>query len=1220
MRSLSHALLTLLLTISSFVVPLAPIAHAESLAPLDTPTPLVTSGVTSFALAAPKIFWHTQVPQCPPKAAATAADANADYTELIRRVATYGSTVRALYAEPRDCGEGVIANPILADADYVYWLANDGLWRLSTNANPGDDPELMNALVKTPGELADGGDRIYVISNNTTGNTELAYVLKANQQKVSLTTLSNTARDLASDGEYYYYITNGTLYRFVPGAAIGALIPNVTSFYPEGRRLSFCTVNPIQCNYTNNVYVAKGNQIFVYNNLTNNLNSTPIYTSANSTANISHLTSDANKLFFFERHALACNPAPCFPPQNHLLQRIGRGGGTVETLHVFGPVVGAGSENLQSDGKFLFWQESGKVQRLPNDAAALPKINLRVTGMEVTQGIQDLNNSVLLVKERRTFVRVYVKSDGAAVAGVTARLQALGQTIKPVNPVGTHITVRANPDRNDLNQSFLFELPWQWTEQDTLNMQVQINPYEVPLEPQYGDNSRSVTVGFQPSPTLSVEFFRLNYDLDNSTHSPRLWDDVFKTYSWIMRAYPLGGAVGDNFKPRLWDVDGGSTLGSLVDRSNPVCDLIYPDEDDDTHLCASYVMNSRLWNYRIDTAMGLLNSGLKLNAFYYGIIADSAGYFPRGQAAMPLTSVGPSGVPGQPMAFEEGNGLGGSWDTDGTYADWYAGHEIGHSLGRAHPNAGSDNPSTDDVRENCGHSRSDPSYPYGNTSSSAAPIGPADNSMAGFDVGDPSAGIAKAVLPSTTWNDMMSYCANQWLSDYTYEAIYNHMRNNPSLTAATAPQGGEFLAVTGIINPTNNSAAFGSVQRLESVVNRPPLTAGDYAIRLLDAQGSTLAEYAFTPSEPDDGDHMSFGQVVDFVAGTTQVQIVRLSSDQALTTVPISANAPTVSNVALVGAGNPVSGTVTLAWNATDVDSDTLSFDIAYSPNNGVSFHPVVTGLTSSGPEIETEIDTAQLGGSGTAILRVTATDGVNRAFADSAPFTMANKPPQPFILTPGAVTEVHYGQLVNFSGMALDVQDGTVASDNLTWFRGRSILGSGAFLSLDDLPVGTHTIVLRATNSVGLTASTSVTVIVDDNLNLPGPTLTAGPMQVGWHIAMGESTAQTAQISINNAGSGSLNWQATSNQPWLTLSTDEGTVEASGDPNILTLTADPTGLAGSQSHGAQLFISTPAIGATAAQTITIPVSLSIGDIVTPAQAPPSGTLDQKIYLPMVMR
>ena len=70
------------------------------------------------------------------------------------------------------------------------------------------------------------------------------------------------------------------------------------------------------------------------------------------------------------------------------------------------------------------------------------------------------------------------------------------------------------------------------------------------------------------------------------------------------------------------------------------------------------------------------------NAFYYGMISDTSNNFPRGQAIYDKTSVGPAGKPGQFFSLGQG------WDTDGTYADWYAGHEIGHSLGRAHPNAG----------------------------------------------------------------------------------------------------------------------------------------------------------------------------------------------------------------------------------------------------------------------------------------------------------------------------------------------------------------------------------------------------------------------------------------------------------------------------------------------------------------------------------------------------
>ena len=115
-----------------------------------------------------------------------------------------------------------------------------------------------------------------------------------------------------------------------------------------------------------------------------------------------------------------------------------------------------------------------------------------------------------------------------------------------------------------------------------------------------------------------------------------------------------------------------------------------------------------------------------------------------------------------------------------------------------------------------------------------------------------------------------------------------------------------------------------------------------------------------------------------------------------------------------------------------------------------------------------TEIDTASLGGSGTAILRVTASDGVNSAYADSDPFVMAPKPPQPFILSPDDNLHIHYGQLVNFSGMALDAQDGTVADAGLPWWdENLNVLGNGPLLSLDNLPVGENEITFQATNSL---------------------------------------------------------------------------------------------------------------------------------------------------------
>ncbi len=544
-----------------------------------------------------------------------------------------------------------------------------------------------------------------------------------------------------------------------------------------------------------------------------------------------------------------------------------------------------------------------------------------------------------------------------------------------------------------------------------------------------------------------MEFFRLNYTIGGVTYRPRIQEDVMRTYSWIMRAYPLGGTVGGKFKPRLWDVDGGTKLGMYVNRTHPACTLIYNDPDDDVGLCASYFTNTWLWSYRVNTMMGWLNVGLSPTAFYYGMISDASNNFPRGQARYNFTSVGPSGTPGQFFSLGQG------WDTDGTYADWYAAHEIGHSLGRAHPNAGSDNPATSNVFENCQHSRSDPSYPYGNTTSAAAPIGPADNSMEGFDVGDAAYAIGRAVLPSNTWNDVMSYCTNQWISDYTYTAMYNFMLSHPSSPAAaqinTQPQAGDWLAVSGVIDPIIPEAAFGLLQRLDNVINTPVINPGQYRLRLLDVSMGQLSSQDFSSELLGDDQVESFALVVPFAAGTRFVEVSKVRDGVVLALQPVSANPPVVSNVALQGAPNPVSGIVTLGWNASDPDNDLLSFDILYSVDNGASFKPIAAGIESK----TTLIDTALLGGSGTARLRVIASDGVHTAYADSAAFTMGSKPPEPYILNPESGLIVQYGQLVNFSGMALDAQDGTVADFGLQWTNaGGDVLGEGPDYASDEL------------------------------------------------------------------------------------------------------------------------------------------------------------------------
>ena len=225
---------------------------------------------------------------------------------------------------------------------------------------------------------------------------------------------------------------------------------------------------------------------------------------------------------------------------------------------------------------------------------------------------------------------------------------------------------------------------------------------------------------------------------------------------------------------------------------------------------------------------------------------------------------------------------------------------------------------------------------------------------------------------------------------------------------------------------------------------------------------------------------LTFNQVVAFVAGTSKVEIVKLSDNKVMTSVNVPAHSPSISNVALQSPPNPVSGTVTLGWTASDPDGRPLTFDIYYVRNGNPT--PRIIKLDATGSTAS--IDTSTLGGSG--VFRVIASDGFNTAQANSPTYTMANKPPIPRIDTPADGVHIHYGQLVNFSGEASDPQDGSLTGSSLAWTSNKGGLSAtGELASTTNLPVGTNLITLTATNSVGLSAHVTITVYVDDNLSL---------------------------------------------------------------------------------------------------------------------------------------
>ncbi len=153
------------------------------------------------------------------------------------------------------------------------------------------------------------------------------------------------------------------------------------------------------------------------------------------------------------------------------------------------------------------------------------------------------------------------------------------------------------------------------------------------------------------------------------------------------------------------------------------------------------------------------------------------------------------------------------WDYLPSASD-VAAHEWGHNWGRNHAPCG--NPSG-----------IDPDYPYAN-----AAIG-----VYGFD-------LTTSTLKPPTATDVMGYCNNQWISDYTYLGVLNYRAASPSVASAFSQAMQRCLLVWGRIvdgQPVLEPAF--------EVVTRPSLPAhgGPYTVEGTDDAGSRIFSLSFTP-------------------------------------------------------------------------------------------------------------------------------------------------------------------------------------------------------------------------------------------------------------------------------------------------------------------------------------------------------------------------------------
>ena len=461
-----------------------------------------------------------------------------------------------------------------------------------------------------------------------------------------------------------------------------------------------------------------------------------------------------------------------------------------------------------------------------------PVTDLVVDSIEVTQVMQDLNNSVPLVGGKKTYVRVYVHStDGTypTTATLTANYGGNSQTLLPIKPGGPLINVRPAYNRLISSHAFLFELPLVVTFFDQVTLTAQVNPDlrwhpRDPEEFSYANNSITKTVSFDPVPTLHLVIVDQPYTFNNTTYYVRPYDR-WKVVDWISRVYPQS-QVKFYFRTlppiqaqRMQDDEGNWVL------TYPSCNWLN-----------LYLANNRFAIFG--------NPFLPKTATFLGIVPDDMGFM-RGCAPINgmLNNAGYSRVASGPV----GSGDWG-WDFDGSYADWYSGHEVGHAWGRPHVRGGPGY-----VEDGCGgEAKSVKHNPYGAISPTFNYSDP--SAIFGFDSMHLFQNLNPVLGPN--WKDVMTYCDYQWMSKTTFVKLKEAFESYPPQDmeqTQTPLLVQDVMGVFATLDPSNNHVALQPVFTFsyEGQVNLPE--PGSHAIVLYGAGGDELARYPFTPNGLEPG-------------------------------------------------------------------------------------------------------------------------------------------------------------------------------------------------------------------------------------------------------------------------------------------------------------------------------------------------------------------------------
>jgi len=167
--------------------------------------------------------------------------------------------------------------------------------------------------------------------------------------------------------------------------------------------------------------------------------------------------------------------------------------------------------------------------------------DLVVTGVEISQAIQDTENTVPLVAGRSTVLRIYAVTTNSATPLSNIKVSVTANSVDNLtisqSPLSLSSTVPLTTSRADYTSTINFQLPQSWLS-GTVDLTVKIDSDNAVFETSETNNTITKRLVFTSVPALQVKIVPIQYT--NTTTGRTYTAPTQDTVSdWIMRTYPI---------------------------------------------------------------------------------------------------------------------------------------------------------------------------------------------------------------------------------------------------------------------------------------------------------------------------------------------------------------------------------------------------------------------------------------------------------------------------------------------------------------------------------------------------------------------------------------------------------------------------------------------------------------------------------------------------------